>query len=240
MTNAETTLKGLLTLFEDNTEKVKEIVSIFVRETPTILQHIEELIKDNKLDDAARLIHKVKIRYGYLGLDEIMNELNTWENELKSGVTLNPQERIHYFQQLNASVIGELNKTSKGLSQPLIFQEKCILVAEDDEVNALVFELFIKETGASVIIAKDGHEAIRYAMERKPDLIFMDVHMPVLSGYEVIREIRNQNVSCPIVSLSASTRLNEKQNSLNAGANDFLIKPVNRNAIVKTLTKFLS
>jgi CheY-like chemotaxis protein len=137
------------------------------------------------------------------------------------------------------AVVSELNKSSSALSESLLFNGKCILVAEDDEVNAMVFELFIKETGASVIIAKDGHEAIRYSLEKKPDLIFMDVHMPVFSGLEAIREVRSRSVTCPIVSLSASTRLNEQQNSLDAGADDFLVKPVNRGAIVKTLMKYL-
>jgi CheY-like chemotaxis protein len=235
----ETKLNGLLTLFEDNTEKVNEIVSIFINETPLIFEKVEQLVRGGHLAEAAELIHKVKIRYGYFGLDTVLEEFTAWENHLKTESFIDHVKMIQHFKKINNLVIGELKKSNSTGNPPLTLKGKNILVAEDDDVNAMVFELFIKETGATVIIAKDGGEAIRYTIEKKPDLIFMDVHMPVFSGLEVIREVRGKNITCPIVSLSASTRLNERQSSLDAGANDFLIKPVNRGAVVNTLMKFL-
>jgi CheY-like chemotaxis protein len=116
---------------------------------------------------------------------------------------------------------------------------KKILIAEDDEVNIMIFELFIEELGAEVLKAVDGNQAILIGSEKIPDLIFMDVHMPYFSGVEAIKQLRSKNLTMPIISLSASTRLNEKQQSLEAGATDFLTKPAKREIIHEVLLKYL-
>lgn len=126
---------------------------------------------------------------------------------------------------------------SSNLSLPL--SGKTVVIAEDDEVNSMVFDLFVKELGADTVIARDGNEAVKFCLDKNPALIFMDVHMPFFSGIDAIRHLRQKGVVCPIVSLSASTRLNEREQSLLAGANEFLIKPANRNAIRQTLIKYI-
>ncbi len=129
------------------------------------------------------------------------------------------------------------SESTSGDAMPLT--GKTVLVAEDDEVNSMVFELFIKELGADVVVAHDGNEAVRLTMEQNPDMIFMDVHMPFFSGLEAIQQLRAKEVKCPIISLSASTRLNERDQSLAMGANEFLIKPANRVTIRQILMKYL-
>ena len=88
----------------------------------------------------------------------------------------------------------------------LLLNGKRILIAEDDDVNFMVFEVFVQELGGTAIKAVDGHEAIRQTTDLKPDFIFMDIHMPYFSGIEAIRFIRSKGIQVPIVALSASTR----------------------------------
>jgi two-component system chemotaxis sensor kinase CheA len=140
-------------------------------------------------------------------------------------------------EQVKSDQSFEASKSLEDRIRP--YAGKLVLVAEDDEVNAMVFVLFIREKGADAIIATDGLQALTLAKQKKPDLIFMDVHMPFFSGLDAIKEIRNVDCQCPIVSLSASTRLNERQNSLDAGASEFLVKPVNRDAIDRILERYL-
>ncbi len=239
-------LKSLLSNVNGDIKKVQTIIDAFVTETPGLFKVIEESIKQDEMSKAAECIHKTKVRYGCFGLNEEMERLNVIENQLSEGIsTPSHLETIQQFNDINEKIMTVLKKPDiieandqniKGSS----LEGKLVLVAEDDEINAMVFELFIKETGASVLLAGNGNEALKLAIEKRPDFIFMDVHMPFFSGLEAIAEIRKQGLDCPIISLSASTRLNEKQNSLDAGADNFLIKPVNRESINDALMKYLS
>jgi len=79
-----------------------------------------------------------------------------------------------------------------------------------------------------VIVARDGHEAIRRASEEKPEVILMDIQMPGLDGLEAIRRIRTEAglVKTPIIALTALTMPGDRERCLEAGANDYLSKPV--------------
>ena len=241
----QTELDNLVSSLDGNTEKIREIVGHFINETPVQLQQIKASIAAAKWKEVAAHIHKIKIRYSYLGLDEISEQLNAWENEL----TFSPDPARHEshwknFLTISDTVISELKTTSyyqpsTRVTNSLPLQHKRILVAEDDNVNGLVFELFIQELGGIVIRARDGFEAVTFAMAQQPDFIFMDVHMPHFSGIDAIKQLRANGFTCPIISLSASTRLQERQNSIDAGANEFLVKPANRQVIRQTLLKYL-
>ncbi len=239
-------IEQLLLTLDGNEEKLREVIATFISNTPGILDQIDTYIRDNKATWAAALVHKVKTRYGYFGLDDVVADLTIWERELLMNVDRRDNaEMIKNLKKLNEAVVDELSSTPfydedepEDLSS-IKLHGKCVMIAEDDEVNAMVFELFVKETGATAIIARDGVQALELALAQKPDLIFMDVHMPFFSGLEAIRELRSQNITCPIISLSASSRLNERQNSLDAGADEFLIKPANRESITKALFRYL-
>ncbi|PZR10425.1 MAG: hypothetical protein DI539_21200 [Flavobacterium psychrophilum] len=239
-------LENLLSLLGDDRKKVGEMVRVFMDETPTHFEEIRKHIQDGNLKEASELVHKVKTRYGYIGLDGVTEELTNWESELSMKNKMDHTLTIGRFEQINEEIIAEL-KVSRFYIPPIEKMNdafplagKLVLVAEDDEINAMVFELFIKENGATVLIANDGNQAIKLALEKSPDMIFMDVHMPFFSGLDAIRELRNRGLTCPIISLSASTRLDERKNSIEAGANDFLIKPAKRESIKKALFTYLN
>jgi CheY-like chemotaxis protein len=241
----------LLSTLEGRTETLKEIVTIFIVETPDLLSKIETCVHLKKWNEAAELIHQVKPRYGYFGLEAIMDDLSRWEMLLKQGVQTDHTHLIKHFKKITEEVTVALKET--GFYQHLVRKEqklplagKKIMIAEDDEINAKVFALFIKDTGASVILASSGEQALQAALEKKPDMIFMDIHTPFYNGLEAIKALRKNGITCPILSLSASTlslaastRVEERQNSLDAGANDFIVKPVSRQLIKDVLMKYL-
>ena len=79
-------------------------------------------------------------------------------------------------------------------------------------------------------LAHNGQEAVDFCQDTKCCMIFMDLQMPVMDGFEATKEIRssdNPNISTPIVALTASTLLSKKQHALNSGMTDFLSKPFN-------------
>jgi CheY-like chemotaxis protein len=234
----------VLKLVNGNTEKANEIVKLFNKETPLAITQIKTFLMNGQREQAATLIHKIKSRFSYLGADEVTEEMTDWENRLKSEKTSEQDSEMALADKLDKITATMINELKEDTIEPVVLGSnsllgKTVLVAEDDEINAMVFELFVKEVGGHVIKVVDGNQAVVATLEKKPDLIFMDVHMPFFSGLEAIRSIRSKGIQCPIISLSASTRLNEKQNSLDAGANDFLVKPAKRESINALLLKYL-
>lgn len=175
-------------------------------------------------------------------------DLSAWEIHLTDRTSKSVEDELEHLKAIENHVLTILealkNTEFSSILKNVAIEEKqpnsrLVLIAEDDEVNAMVFETFIAEYGYQSIVVKDGHEAVRQALERLPDLIFMDVHMPFFSGLEAIKELRGKGFTNPIISLSASTRLNEQKESLEAGANQFLTKPTKIENIIATLTKYL-
>jgi CheY-like chemotaxis protein len=243
----EDALKAINTNLGGNTEKVRELIQQFIDETPTFFNQVKDNIYNERWEEAASIIHRVKPRYGYLGLTSALETLTNWESELKSNPVQFPHSRsLDEIQKLNATVIDQLKDTnyyktlSNEINPELPLSGKKVLIAEDDEINAMVFELFVTELGCEALLAKDGNEAVNLVNERNPDLIFMDVHMPHFSGLEAIRALRTKGINTPIISLSASTRLLEREQSMESGASGFLIKPAKRQTIHETLMKYLA
>ena len=102
-----------------------------------------------------------------------------------------------------------------------------ILVAEDHEVNRELFRLLLRSLGHDVYLAENGREACELAPDVRPHLIFMDLQMPEMNGYEATRELRRQGLVCPIVAVTASALKGELERCRAAGMDGILTKPFN-------------
>ena len=104
-----------------------------------------------------------------------------------------------------------------------------ILVADDNRVNLRLIETMLKRLGHRVTCAVDGLEAVACYEEQQPDLVFLDVMMPGITGFEAARRIRAQqgNNWRPIIFISALTDTDHLVEGLEAGGDDYLFKPVN-------------
>jgi CheY-like chemotaxis protein len=121
------------------------------------------------------------------------------------------------------------------------FTGKKILIAEDEETNYFYLETVLKRTGATLFRAKNGNEAVK-ACEDQPDmdLVLMDIKMPDLNGLDATRMIRKFNPSLPIIAQTAYALVGEKNKCLSSGCNDYISKPINREALLKMITSFVS
>ncbi len=108
-------------------------------------------------------------------------------------------------------------------SKPL--QGKYVLLVEDNEVNILVAKTFLSKWGASIDIAQNGKEAIDLFNEQKHSLVLMDMHMPIMDGYEATRILREKGVKTPIIALTASLPREIEDRIKNTGINDIVVKP---------------
>src|SRR3954469_2354270 len=100
-----------------------------------------------------------------------------------------------------------------------------VLVAEDDRAVRESIERALRFEGHEVSVAADGGEALRAVASDPPDAIVMDVMMPVLDGLEVTRELRARGAHTPILVLTARHKVSDRVAGLDAGADDYLVKP---------------
>ena len=101
-----------------------------------------------------------------------------------------------------------------------------VLVADDEAEIRQLLRLYLEKDGYKVIEARDGLETINLCEERKPDMVLLDVMMPQMNGYEVIRKIRSQS-NIPVIMISAKSQDNDKILGLDMGADDYITKPFN-------------
>ena len=106
-----------------------------------------------------------------------------------------------------------------------------VLIADDDEKIRELLELYLTKEGFSVEQAADGAEAILKAQQLKPDLIVLDIMMPVMDGMEVCRQVRKFS-RVPIIMLTARTEDEDRIQGLELGADDYLAKPFNPRELV--------
>lgn len=114
-----------------------------------------------------------------------------------------------------------------------------ILVAEDEPVSARMLELQLRHAGAAVTLASNGREAVSRARARRPDVVLMDVHMPVMGGIEATAALKGDPLTAgvPVICLTVLAMDEDRDRCLAAGADDFLIKPVEMRALIAKLRR---
>lgn len=111
-----------------------------------------------------------------------------------------------------------------------------LLVAEDNKVNRLVIRKFLRDLPLHLEFAHDGGEAVKKAQKMDPDIVFMDMSMPVLNGIDATRRIRAAEGRQPvIIALTANAFDSDREACLDAGMNGFLSKPVSRAELLEVL-----
>jgi CheY-like chemotaxis protein/nitrogen-specific signal transduction histidine kinase len=120
-----------------------------------------------------------------------------------------------------------------------------VLLAEDNKTNQMLMRAIFNKQGVDFDIANDGQEAVEMATNNQYDLIFMDNHMPRLSGIDACKQIRTYETAhnhkqTPIVALTASTTLSDREKFIAIGMNDYLSKPIEIPKLMEVFTKFLA
>ena len=115
-----------------------------------------------------------------------------------------------------------------------------VLVAEDARTNQVLIKSLLKRVGLQVTVAKDGNEAVQKALATQFDLIFMDIEMPNMNGYEVTKALRKEGLRTPIIALTAYAMKGDDEKCFAAGCDDYISKPIEHNKLLQILDKYLS
>lgn len=113
-----------------------------------------------------------------------------------------------------------------------------ILIAEDDDISQLLMEIIVKPISKEIIKVSNGIQAVN-ACQKNPDidLVMMDVHMPEMDGYEATRQIRKFNNSVVVIAQTAYGLSGDLEKAMDAGCNDYLSKPINKEQMFTLLHK---
>lgn len=131
------------------------------------------------------------------------------------------------------------NLTSDMEEKQLI--KKKILVAEDNKINQIIVRKILEKEGISVDVVDNGAEAVDALEFTDYAAVFMDIQMPEMDGYQAIALIRDMEKSTgkhlPVIALTASAMEEDREKSFNAGADDFITKPIDKTSLMRTIKK---
>ena len=132
----------------------------------------------------------------------------------------------------------ELLQEKKEIEKPLQ-----ILLMEDNEDNQTLFKAFLKDSPHQVVIAENGKVGVEQYLSGRYDLVFMDMEMPVMDGYDATRMIRkqeheNNQIPVPIIALTAHALKGKEQESFDAGCTSHMTKPFKKKELLEAITKY--
>ena len=119
---------------------------------------------------------------------------------------------------------------------------KTILIVEDNEKNMKLVRDILRHNGHATIEALTGGEGVRLAIEKKPDLILMDIQLPDIDGIEALRLIRADRAldAVAVIAVSASVMPDDQQKIVTSGFDAFITKPINLKQFLETVRRFLA
>ena len=115
-----------------------------------------------------------------------------------------------------------------------------VLVVEDSLTNQILIKLLLEKLGFVVTIAQDGFQAIDAVNGQVFDLIFMDMQMPNMNGYDATKKIRNLGVKTAVIAMTGSIMHEDGKKCIEVGCDNYVSKPIDRRHLVKIISKYLT
>lgn len=116
-----------------------------------------------------------------------------------------------------------------------------ILLVEDNEMNRDMLSRRLERRGYTLVIATDGEQGVRLAQSEKPELILMDMSLPVMDGWEATKQLKAQEATCgiPVIALTAHAMASDEQRAREAGCDDFDTKPIDLPRLIAKIEALL-
>lgn len=145
-------------------------------------------------------------------------------------------------QSLSKDMDDALKNTSS--DHVVTNDEKTIFIVEDNKINMLLAKTLVKQIvpNATIFELENGKDALEKTQELVPDLILMDIQMPVMNGYDSTLEIRKipKAEKIPIIALTAGTIVGEKEKCIEHGMNDYIPKPIDKEHLIKIMSQWMA
>ncbi|MDA3818985.1 MAG: response regulator [Candidatus Delongbacteria bacterium] len=114
-----------------------------------------------------------------------------------------------------------------------------VLIVEDDVVNYQLLKVFLKNTGIKIIHASAGTEVMEIFENIVPDIVLMDVQLPHVNGMQLTEMMKSQHPEIKIIVQTASILESQMKEMMETGCENYLLKPINREDLIKVMDKYL-
>lgn len=172
----------------------------------------------------------------HLQLESSINHGSTFYFDLNLKTSNRTSEKANKTE----NIVADTKTTNVEIAE--IQKKLKILIVEDNKINMLLLKTIIKNlfSDATIYEAQNGKDAVIQFETIRPDIIFMDIQMPFMNGYEATKAIRNLEFGkdVPIIAITAGAEKEEKDKCRNAGMNDYISKPIMEGIIEKTILKW--
>ena len=139
----------------------------------------------------------------------------------------------------SAAVIEHTSESPQEMTRPL-WNDKRILIVEDDDLNFEYLHAILEMTSIHIDRAIDGVQAVDMCKKEKFDVVLMDIRIPKIDGLQATRKIREYGITFPVIAQTAFAMPNDRDKCLDAGCNDYISKPVNKNALIEVISRYMT
>jgi signal transduction histidine kinase len=167
-------------------------------------------------------------------LIELMGGRIGLHSELGAGTT--------FYFVITLPISNVCNAEYASASMPQVFRGR-VLLAEDNQVNQMVAQKILSSLGLDVVVVENGKLAVEKARAERFDAVFLDCQMPVMDGYSAAREIRKLSgpaAAVPIIAMTAHAMTGDREKCMDSGMNEYVSKPVKKEAIAEVLARILA
>lgn len=242
-------------VIEDNELVIKSIAQLFKQFKIEVafsntLENIDTskpdlVLIDYEFIEAKKIINVIKNNPSieFLIMLNSTSNFSDFEKFKNSQIIVKPI-KVNVLQNLlnkiNANEDKTIQEKQKTISNSSL--QPSVLLVEDNKINSLLTKTLIlkKYPLAKIHEAENGLEALKLYKLEQPDLVLMDIQMPIMNGYEATNEIRKINPKAIIIALTAGAITGEKEKCMDIGMNDFILKPIDKTLFDDTLIKWIN
>lgn len=230
----------LTKILNSNNQSIKSIILKSILRFPARLKELKDAYKKHNIEKIREINHLILGTYGNLNLTLIYDISKKISLELKKD-SVSLDKILYHIEELER--MTHTLDYSELFNMYLTFKDKKIslLIAEDVEENRDFLKAILESSSIEVTCVENGLYALQKMKEKKFDLIFLDIHMPVMDGVQTILHIKaNEELKeIPVVALTAQAIIGDKEKYLPYGFDGYITKPINESVLFSYLEKFI-
>ncbi|MFW5657318.1 MAG: PAS domain S-box protein [Bacteroidota bacterium] len=190
-------------------------------------------------DRFAQADESIAVKYGGtgLGLSIVRKIIELMQGEITVESVPGKGTSFTFTLPFEGTVADDQSDKEPRTNKTVINKKLQVLLVEDDAISRLYYREILRHAPVELIEAETGHHALELMENIEPDVILMDIRLPDISGLEVVREIRKTRPKTPIIAQSAYAMASDERDSMEAGCNDFITKPVKAGVLLEKLNK---
>ena len=245
---SELNIGGILIQMRDvQFNEYVESLNSFVENLPAREKELKEYLAAKDYLSFSKHLVAIKDTLTDIHADELAEECLKQINNLNNTKHEKIEAFLTYFLSLAAMLSIDIQmavykEDEESVSQVVSGDEpgqKNILAVDDNAFFLDTLKQALKDTGYKLICVTSGLEALKYLQKREPDLFILDIEMPEMNGYELARKIKELGKKAPIIFLTGNATPQDVTKALQAGAADFIVKPVTPKYVIERVNRGL-